>query len=607
LGTLPEDTLSRNPLYVHLYRQEAKRRIDNLAGLTDNKLSVADQEMVMSQAHKVALREMKGILFNIERKTNLAAAMKYINPFFSAQENAYKTWMKLAAANPSIVNKGYLIWQAPNRSGLVTDQDGNQVPVGQTTGNDTIWVGLPKGITNIPGFESLTQLGIPKGSLDIIFQGGMDVLYNKGNPNVVSDIFPVGPYVGVPVSELVKRQPSLEDSLKWALPFGPSKDALSGFLPTWFQKLQTRFGDLEDPQFARTYQLIWNTEQQNAKRDGLPPVKPEKILNMTKDYWNMRTFASLLAPFAPRFDSPYKFYLDKSREYKRMYGLQADTKFLQDYPEFFSFTASLSSNPASVQSSVQAVQNIKKYSGLVSDLSKIDPKLVSLVVNDPSGYDFSQAAYDYLYGKKISPDSPQKFLSSQSPAESQKKNDAEKGWIKYNKFSDMIDNELQKRGLSSTQQKGAEDLKYIKEQVIFKLGVQTDSQGKPLFDKTTGTYVRTAWYDDYLDSDGSKTNKVIAGLGTILDNEEFMKKNKNNPTWKSVSAYLDFRKLVAKELLKREAKSIDAKSNIDIKFIYDGMVNKLKQDDKLGFAYLYDRFLSQDLIYDKYLTPKEPK
>ena len=605
LGTMPEDAWARNPLYVHLYREEARRRVNVFAGVKGDKLTVADQEAIMSQAHKVALREMKEILFNIERKTNLATAMKYISPFFSAQENAYKTWMKLAAANPSIVNKGYLVWQAPNRAGLVTDQDGNEIPVGQTSGNDIIWVGLPKGITKIPGLQSLTELGIPKGSLDIIFQGGMDILYNTGNPNIMSDIFPVGPYVGVPVSELVKKQPSLEESFKWALPFGPSKDAISGFLPTWFQKLQTRLGDLEDPQFARTYQLIWNTEQQNAKRDGRPPVRPEQILNMTKDYWNMRTAASLIMPFAPRFDSPYKFYLDKSREYKRVYGLQADTKFLQDFPEFFSFTSSLSQNPAGVQSSVEAVSKIKQYGGLISDLAKIDPKLIGLVVNDPTGYDFSQASYDYLYGKKISPDSPQKFLTSQSPAEAQKKNDAEKGWIQYNKFSDMIDNELQKRGLSSTQQKGAEDLKYLKEQVIFKLGVQTDATGKPMFDKTTGTYVRTAWYDDYLDSDGSKTNKVIAGLGTILNNADFMEKNKNNTTWKSVAAYLDIRKAIAKELLLREAKSIEAKSNVDIKFIYDGMVNKLKQDDKLGFAYLYDRFLSQDLVYDKYLTPKE--
>lgn len=604
LGTMPEDAFARNPLYVHLYRQEAKRRVDVMAGLKGDRLTVADQQEIMSQSHKIALREMKGILFNIERKTNLATAMKYINPFFSAQENAYKTWMKLAAANPSIVNKGYLVWQAPNREGLVTDQDGNPVPVGETSGNDVIWVGLPKGITKIPGLDSLSTLGIPKGSLDILFQGGMDILYNKGNPNVVSDIFPVGPYVAVPVSELVKKQPSLEESFKWALPFGPAKDAVSGFLPTWFQKLQTRLGDLDDPQFARTYQLIWKTEQQNAKRDGLPPVNPNKILEMTKDYWNMRTFASLVMPFAPRFDSPYKFYLDKSREYKRIYGIDADAKFLQDYPEFFSFSASLSKNPSGVQSSVAAVERIKKYSGLVGELNKIDPKLIGLVANDPSGYEFSQASYDYLYGKRISPDSPEKFLSSQSPAESQRRVEANKGWIQYNKMADLIDNELQKRGLSSTQQKGAEDLKYIKEQTIFKLSIQTNADGKPVYDKTTGTYARTAWYDDYRDSDGSKTNRVIAGLGLILNNEDFMKVNKNNPTWKSVSAYLDIRKLIAKELLKRDAKSIEAKSNIDIKFIYDGMVNKLKQDDKLGFSYLYDRFLSQDLITDKYLTPK---
>jgi hypothetical protein len=94
---------------------------------------------------------------------------------------------------------------------------------------------------------------------------------------------------------------------------------------------------------------------------------------------------------------------------------------LQEYPDFFDFTTTLSKNPTGVQSSVQAIENIKKYDGLVGELAKIDPKLVGLIVNDPSGYEFSQASYNYLYGKKVAPDSPEKFLSSQSPAESQKK------------------------------------------------------------------------------------------------------------------------------------------------------------------------------------------
>jgi hypothetical protein len=609
LGTMPENAWARHPLYTHLYRRELKRRVDVAAGLKeDGRLTAAEQAKIMAATHKIAQREMKGILFNIERRSNLAAAMKYISPFFSAQENSYKTWLKLSAANPAIVNRAYNIWQSPNRAGLVTDYEGNPIPVGETSGNDIIWLSLPKGLTRIPGLDSLNEVGIPKGSLDIIFQGGMDAIFNEGNPNFASDILPVGPYVAVPISEVVKRQPKLEEAFKWALPFGPSKDALSGFLPTWMQKGQILAANQSDPQFARSYQLIFETEQQKAKEAGLGPVNPDKIMKMTQDYWKMRMASNLIMPFAPQFNSPYKFYLDKAREYRRVYGINADAKFLEDFPDFFDFTTTLSKNPTGVQSSVQAIENIKKYDGLVGELAKIDPKLVGLIVNDPNGYEFSQASYDYLYGKKISADSPDKFLSSQSPAEAQKKTDAEKGWIKYNQLMDVIDTELKNRGLTSTQEKGAEDLAEIKSLVIGKLAVKTDATGKPVLNPITNQLEQSAWYDDYLDSDGSKTNRVVVGLGKILDpKNKFISENADNPTWKSVKAYMEMRKAIASELITREAKSITAKDNADIKGIYDLIVKKLKDDDKMGFAYIYDRFLSQDLVVDKYLTPKETK
>ena len=608
LATIPEDTLARNPLYVHFYRQEARRRIDIVAGLKGDKISFEDQQKIMAMSQKSALREMKKVLFNIERKSNLAMVMKYINPFFSAQENSYKTWMKFAVANPAIVNRGYMVWQAPNEAGWVTDQEGNIVPPGQTSGSDIMWFSLPKGVRQaLPGAESLSKFGVPKASLDIIFQGGLDAFYNKGNPNLFSDVFPTGPYVAVPIAQVTKNQPDTRETLKWLFPYGYPKDAKSGFLPAWVQRLQTRQAGQDDPQFARSYQLIWNTEQMRAKRNGRPPVSPEKVLNMTKDYWNLRVAANLIMPFAPRFDSPYKFYLDKSREYKRVYGLDADAKFLDDFPEFFSFSSSLSKNPTGVQSSIAATKNINKYNKLIGEVVNIDPKLVGLIVNDPSGYEFSQSAYDYLYKKRVSADAPDRFLSSQSPAEAQKKTDAEKGWIQYNRFMDVIDNEMARRGLTSIQQSGAEDIKVIKDSFISKLAIQTDAEGKPIYNKKTGEYERTAWYDDYLDSDGSKTNRVIAGLGKILTNPEFLEANRNNTTWKSVDRYLEFRKVIAKELLTREAKSIEAKSNTDLKIIFDGFVNKLKEDDKLGFAYIHDRFLSQDLVRDKQLTPKEVK
>ena len=608
LGTLPEDTWARNPLYVQLYRQDMARRLEIISGLTGDKVLPAAQEAAMAAAHKTALREMKGILFNIERRTNLAAAMKYISPFFSAQENAYKTWLKLAAANPAIVNRGYNVWQAPNRSSLVTDQDGNVVPEGQTSGNDVIWVSAPKVLRDwLPGMKSLTKVGIPKQSLDIIFQGGMDVLYNKGNPNVFSDIFPVGPYVAVPIGEIVKKKPSFEDALKWAIPYGAPKNAYSGFLPAWVNKAQTAKDGLDDAQFAKTYDLIFATEQTRAKRNGLPPVSPDKIMKMTQDYWKMRIAANLILPFAPRFDSPYSYYINKSREYKRKFGMEADARFFADFPEYFAFTASTSKNPAKVDYTQAAVKNIEKYPELVTALNAIEPKLIGTVVNEKDGYKFSQAAYQYLYNKKISPNSKERFLSAQDPIVAQKANEAEKGWIIYGQFRDAIDEELAARGLSSVQQKGAEDLAAIKAAVINKLSIATDADGKPIMNKKTGTFQQTAWYDDYLDSDGAKTNKVVSGLNTILNDKKFMEDHKDSATWKSVGVYFDFRKAIAEELQKRPAKSIDAKANVDLRAIYDAAVKKLKTDDPIGFAPLYDRFLSQDLVSDKYLTPKAVK
>ena len=608
LATLPEDALARNPLYTYYYRKEVTRRVDILAGLKGDRLSVEDQQKIMSMARKVALREMKGVLFNIERKTNFATLMKYINPFFSAQENSYKTWMKFAVSNPAIINRGYLLWQAPNKAGLVTDQDGNIVPEGETSGSDIMYFSLPEGVTRvIPGMSSLTEFGIPKASLDIIFQGGMDALYSQGNPNLFSDIFPTGPYVAVPIAEITKNRPDARETLKFLFPYGYPKDVAGGFLPTWTKRLQTRFAGQDDPQFARSYQLIYNTERQKAAEKGIPMPKPEKILKMTKDYWNLRTAAALIMPFAPRFETPYKFYLDKSREYDRVYGVNSGAKFLEDFPEYFEFSASLSKNPTRVQSSIAATKNIKKYDELIGEVVKIDPKLVGLIVNDPSGYEFSQSAYDYLYKKRVSADAPDRFLSSQSPAESQRKTDAEKGWVKYNQFMEVIDEEIKSRGLTSIQQTGAEDLALLKNTLINKLAVQTDAEGKPILNKKTGEYVRTAWYDDYLDDDGSKTNRVIAGLGKILTNPEFVKNNRNNTTWKSIEQYLKLRKVIAQELLLREARSIEAKSNRDLKMVFDSVVNKLKEDDKLGFTYVYDRFLSQDLVVDKQLTAKETK
>ena len=618
LGTMPEDAWARHPLYIKLYRDEARRRLNILSDLKQATVTPAEQQAIMAESHKIAQRGMKEILFNIERKSNLAAAFKYLSPFFSAQENAYKTWMRFAVNNPAIINKGYQLWEAPNKAGLVTDQDGKPVPEGETTGNDNIWIQLPKGVSKIPvlgkGLASLDNMAIPKQSLDVLFQGGMDLAYNKGSKNVFGDLFPIGPYVAIPASEIVKhyegKVPNIQDAFKWALPYGSSTSfgSLDQFLPAWYKRAQTMSSGMDDKKYAQTFQLIWNTEQYKAKQEGLPPVSDKKIADMTSAFYKMRIAANLILPFAPKFDSPYRFYMDQYRAFQKQYGLDANRKFLDPqtgYPDFFDFATSLSRNPTSINSTESAVLNARKYSDLVGDIYKEIPALVGFVVNDPKDSKFSPAAYNWLSTSKVSPSSPDTFKQSQSPAEARKKNEASRGWATYGQLVDYLDEELKARGLTSISQKGAEDLQAAKQAVIDNLAYVRDAQGNPVVDKTTGQNVKTAWYDDYLDKDGSKTNRVISGLGKVLDNTKFMEDHKDDPTWKSVRLYLNLRQTLAAQLASRDVKTIDAKANQDIKVAYDVVVDSLKKDD--GFKNMYDRLLSQDLVYEKYLTPKESK
>jgi hypothetical protein len=126
------------------------------------------------------------------------------------------------------------------------------------------------------------------------------------------------------------------------------------------------------------------------------------------------------------------------------------------------------------------------------------------------------------------------------------------------------------------------------------LGAVTD----PVTGKSTGE--PSAWLVDYRDVDGTKTARTIIGFKKILSNKKFMDDNANSPTWKSISLYMKVRDSLAVTLSGRPSGNIDAKENADVRAILDYYVNQLKVGD-LEFSNIYDRFLSQDRIYDKYL------
>ncbi len=572
IGSMPEDLLARHPLYISMYRTELKRRIDMFEGMNERRLTTQEQADLMSVTHKVALRQLKNTLFTIDRKSNLSHYMRLISPFFSAFENTTKTWARIAYEKPQTINRANLIFTSPNRAGIATDENGNPVPPEEATMDDYIWIEVPESLKKLPfigkGLTSLTEMGIQKKSLDVIFQGEAIHL-------------PVGPYVAVPISEMVKRKPELEKTLSWAIPYGPERSAVRAFLPTWVKRQLTKEDGQSNQQYANTYALIWTTEQHKRREMGQPAATAAEIEKMTDAYYNMRTVANLILPFAPTFQTPYKFYIDQWRQYQEQFGMEAQTKFWQDYgDDFFEFTQSLSKNTTGSFASVGSVGNAKAHADLITELSVIDPKLIGIVTNAGQAYDFSQAAYMWQQANTISPSSSEYYRTRKDPAEAALDNERSLGWIKYRSVMSEIDSEMQRRGLTNLQSKKAADLASMKKQMVAQLGADN-----------------AAWYDDYLDTDGSKTNKVIRGLETIVNNKKFMSQYGDNPTFKSIAVYLEIREATEAALASRPSKSIDAKDNADIKYAFESVANKLKQED-IGFGDLYDRWLSYDSVYD---------
>lgn len=585
LGSMPEDAWARHPVYVDLYRKALKRKIDDFNYVSQGKMELPtgpdsilskDLQVAMKNAHAEALRETKRILFTIDRRSNLSSLFKFVSPFFSAFENSIKTWSKLAIDKPQLINRGNLIFTAPNRAGIATDANGNPVPPENATFDDYIWIEVPEGMKKLPfigkGLETLSNVGIQKKSLDVIFQGSVQI--------------PVGPYVALPISEIVKAQPTYEESLKWAIPFGAERNAVTAMLPSWVKRQLVKQAGQSDPQYANTYTLIWQTEQHKRKLNGQPAATPDEVKAMADAYWNMRTVASLVLPFAPQFNSPYKMYIDKWRQYRETYGRDAAAYYWRDYgDEMFKFTMSLSKNNTGSAATAADVANAQRYSDLVSQISEIDPKMIGLITSTGNGaFQFSDAAYKWQMQTPLSSATELTFRGRNDPAQAIKENNAQLGWIKYREVMNYIDSEMQARGIDSLQDKRASDLAIMKKETVAFLAKQNED-----------------WYVDYKDVDGSKYLKVRDAFDKILSNEKFMQDHGDDPTWKSVRLYLDIQEQVESMLAERKAaglpSSITAKANKDLAQILETTANKLKQED-IGFGDLYDRYLSYDPVFD---------
>ena len=588
LGSLPETTLARHPLARAVYRSEMQQRGNIALSLKRSQLNDPKAELTLDEinglrkdAIESTRKEVNKTLFTIIRKSYAGEKMRYIMPFFNAWENTIRRWATLSKDNPVAVAKAGQITATLSNQNNVMDKDGN---LATTFSYDNVIV-LPmpetfmKTMERIPGGSGLaaairsagSQISIPIRSLDVMFQGEATAGF--------------GPIVAIPAGELEKMRPDFESMLAPIIPFGPQDNALKGLLPPALQKATQLWSGTRDGQWSRTFNTVYRYELIKFKL-GERTTEPtfEEVQRLTNDMYRVKMLSNLALPFAAQYDSPLSWYTQQYRKIQQAYGSQADSLFLQMYPEMAEATISASLNNTGVQASQAAQANTQKYKALISKIGTTTPEMIGFVVNDPSGkYDFSNAVYQWQQRNAPVPGSIDNFRGTRNPALLKIDANKKSGWIDYRKAMDYLDSQLYGQGFQSYTESGAEELNLMKQMFTQQLA-QTNKD----------------WAADFYSVDKGKWIYRMQTIKTILTDPQWVKDNANRPIVSQLAIYYNTRTQIARELASRKAgggaASLEAKDNEDLNSLWMNTVATLRQESGGEFDAFYQRFLQNDPV-----------
>lgn len=556
-NALPEDVLGRHPAYRQMYRGRLKQLIDQ-ADETTTHLTREELDVLEAQARAFARREMKRIMFDVSSKSNLGHFVRFINPFYSAWEDTLTKYGRLVMRDPSVIPHAWQVWAAPNESSFfpVVDEDGNPITDEGTFGGDEFII-VPSDF--LPGADSFGTMKVSKKSMNLVLQG--DPWWLPG----------FGPLVQVSVNEYVKSRPTAADAMKTILPYGSEENSLRLLLPSTLKNFTLPAKDA-----ARIKVMIAQTETmrwRQGERDKKPT--PGEIEDRYDAYMKLRTFTSAVSPVSVQYQSPYQFYIDESHRFDEKYGLDADQKFYERYGEdFYLFRTSLSKNTTGIRDSLRA----DKAAGRVRDLIAEHPEYGWFFVGPDNVGDFNRNVYVSQQIRPTGPLSDTNYRESYSPAEALSRNNAELGWIQYQKLDAQIDTELDRRGLTDLRQRGAEDLAAVK---------------KGWFDWAQQQQWGKDWLRDYETRDDGRIRRFLEAAQAAVNDDRLS----GRPDVQALNEYLTNRAKLQEVLRARKAAggaiTLTAKANADLAAVWGSFVAYLK-DRYVQFGDIWSRELEND-------------
>lgn len=620
LSDIPADRASRFPFFAERYQDHLRDLAPMYAERSragGHMMFADDVEKIQLEARSRALADVKKYLYDTSAALDMAAAGRLFVPFSSAVADSFLKWGVIAREKgviPPVLNI-WKLWTAPDRAGLVQDEDGNVKKWDPKT-RDYVWyqrnpeTGEDVRLDGHEPKQEYIVFQLPAAVDSAVNTTAKIVTFGQANPtsrlpdgtimpsyinketfNTFLGLPTAGPLIAVPANEFELKNPKLADNWfmrKFVTPFGPTSDIYKAALPSNVRS--TYFAATGNEQNRRGIaQAVMQTEYTRyalGLRDKPPTM--EEVQQAAGDISGLQWTSQFLG-VSTQFKSPYQPYVDYYRMLQQTDPEHATARFYNDMgDEFRMMTASVSRNVAGLPASVATAKTQKKYADLIAKY----PDLAPLIVGAEGAGSFSSAVYQAQLEQSLQPGSDRKMREVLSLQESVEDAERRYVWMKYSKVMDAIDADMVQRGLTSLNQKRAKDLKATKDKFVEAHKYWTNPQGAQDVNP---------WFVEFSTTNRATMTQRLTGMAQIVTDPTI--KIGDRDDMRGLRDYLKNRVRVRQEMQARGYATLDSKKSKALASRWDAYVTTLKEQN-LSFAALHNRWLTNDdmtadIIFDE--------
>ena len=577
LGTMTVDNLSRSTVFSGVYRNEVARllqahRLDDGA----YRITAGDLRSIENAARRKGLAETRNLLYDLSERTRFGEMVGHIMPFYSAWQEVITRWSGLAAQNPVFVARGIRYFQAIKGE----DEDGNSNFV----------IRMPEGLLSkeVAGLKVFGKLGA---------LGFTSLKLSPDSISMISAGLPgFGPIVTVGASEAVIKNPSLQESLDWMLPYGASEgtsvlDRVAQQVePTFVRRLTGGYFNTAERQRMLAQVSVDLAVQ--YEENGIV-IEDQEMINdfvaeaerRTSDILKIRAIAGLGIPFAFQVQSPYHKVIEDYREVSSEKGFEeATTWLLANHPDLWAITARRTMVRGVASATLEGDAKYRQH----KEFADAHPDIGDFIIGKDGwivGPEDVQFEFNYaVYKTEIAEGRRERA----TPEEIMRRPQESRGWYQWQHARDLVYEELERRseggGSASLGAKANNDLQMVLDRVKVQLASEYP-----------------AWWDTYNESyDQLKQARVMDGFRALIKSDDF----EYRPEIPILYEYFEARESIEKELERRgnsigetDAYSLRYRGNADLKQLWDAIRVTLR--NRPDFAATFDRYFENDEIDKK--------